>query len=119
MNGLDILRVGLEIIRSKRENMETINGVILIGSLITAVGVIIAAMKKLLDKILEPIVQKIDNMDERQCKVFLVDFLNDLEHGLYKDEVQFKFAHEVYDHYINDLHGNSYVHDKWERVMNG
>ena len=89
------------------------------ASLITAVGVIIAAIKKLLDRILLPVVTKIDRMDERQCKVFLIDFLNDIENGMHKDEVQYKFAHEVYDHYRNDLHANSYVHDKWQRIMNG
>lgn len=56
-------------------------------------------------------------MDTRQCRMWLVDFLCDIENGELKDEVQFKFAHEVYDHYTNELHENSYVHDKWERVM--
>lgn len=93
------------------------NTIIFIGSLLTAVGIIVAAMKKLLDKILQPVVKKIDKMDERECKVFLVDFLNDIDNGQHKDEVQYKLAHEVYDHYTNDLHANSYIHDKWERVM--
>lgn len=94
------------------------NSIIFIGSLLSAVGIIIASMKKVLDTILQPVIKKIDKMDERECKVFLVDFLNDVDNGLYKDEVQFKLAHDVYDHYTNVLHANSYVHDKWERVMN-
>lgn len=97
--------------------MEIGNTIIFIGSLLTAVGIIVAAMKKALDKILQPVVKKIDKMDEQQCKVFLVDFMNDIEDGVEKDEVQFKLAHDIYDHYINDLKGNSYIHDKWERVM--
>ena len=39
------------------------------------------------------------------------------ENGVLKDEVQWKFAHDVYDHYINELKENSYVKDKWERVI--
>lgn len=93
--------------------------IILISSLIGAVGVIIGSMKKILAKLMEPINTTIQGMDERQCRMWLVDFMNDLECGIEKDEVQYKFAHEVYDHYTNDLHKNSYIHDKWERVMKG
>lgn len=92
--------------------------IVTIASLITAVGVIIGVFKKAFNKALAPMNNKIDKMDERQCKTFLVDFLNDMEEDKDKDEVQIKFAHEVYDHYTNDLHCNSYIHDKWERVMN-
>ena len=48
---------------------------------------------------------------------FLVNFLADVENGDEKDDVQTKRACEVYDHYVKDLHGNSYIHDKWTRVM--
>lgn len=92
--------------------------IILIGSLIGAVGVILGSMKKFLAKLMEPINKTILGMDERQCRMWLVDFMNDIENGIEKDEVQWKFAHEVYDHYTNDLHKNSYIHDKWERVIN-
>ena len=50
--------------------------------------------------------------------MFLIGFLCDLENGVAKDEVQYKLAHEVYDRYTNELHQNSYVHDKWDRIMN-
>lgn len=94
-----------------------INTVILVGSLVTAVGLIIATTKKLLNKATTPVTNQIDNMDEMQCKLFLVEFLNDIEDGVEKDEVQYALAHEVYDHYTNDLGKNSYIHDKWQRVM--
>lgn len=97
---------------------EVTNIIILIASLIGSIGVIIGAISKILKSIMKPLHKTIDGMDERQCRMWLVDFLNDVDSGVSKDEVQYKFAHEVYDHYTNDLHKNSYIHDKWERVMN-
>ena len=32
-------------------------------------------------------------------------------------EVEEKRAHDVYDHYRNDLNGNSYIEDKWNKLM--
>lgn len=96
---------------------EIISAVVLVASFLTAVGVIIGVLKKAINKLFLPIHNTIKVMDERQCRMWLVDFLNDVDKGVEKDEVQYKFAHEVYDHYTNDLHKNSYIHDKWDRVM--
>ena len=82
-------------------------------------GVIITitlAMKKILNKNLKPITEKIDKLDKNQCRNYLVDFLADIELGISKDETQIRRAYEVYDHYSIDLNGNSYIHDKWERL---
>lgn len=97
--------------------MNVINCIILFGSLITAVGVIIKALQKMLDKMFQPIHKKIDNLDLEQARNFLVDFLADIENGVPKDECQIERAYESYDHYTNDLGGNSYIHAKWEKVM--
>ncbi|MBR6689759.1 MAG: hypothetical protein IKL65_00310 [Bacilli bacterium] len=78
---------------------------------------IIVAMKKILNKQLEPINQKIDKLDLNDCKNFLVRFLADVERGQVMDEVEEKRAHDVYDHYRNDLNGNSYIEDKWNKLM--
>lgn len=78
---------------------------------------IIVAIKKILDKQLKPINAKIDALDKNQCRNYLVEFLADVEQGSSKDETQIKRAYEVYDHYSKDLNGNSYIHDKWERIM--
>ena len=61
----------------------------------------------------------IRQIDISQCKNFLVKFLGDIEKGLYIDEVQRQRAYEVYDHYINDLNQNSYIHIRWEKLMEG
>lgn len=97
------------------ENMANI--IILIASLVTAVTTIIVAIKKILEKMFNPINAKIDSLDMGQARNYLVDFLADIENGEKKDECQIERACELYDHYTNDLKGNSYIHSKWEKVM--
>lgn len=94
-----------------------VNYIILFGSLITAVGIIIKALQKMLEKMFKPIHNKIDNLDLEQARNYLVDFLADVENGVPKDECQIERAYELYDHYTKDLGGNSYIHAKWEKVM--
>ena len=81
------------------------------------VASILIGSKKIINSQLEPINKKIDKIDENQCRNFLVDFLADVEKGIEKDEVQIKRAYEVYEHYTRDLHKNSYIHDKWTKLM--
>jgi len=82
------------------------------------ISTIIIALKKIISTQLKPLNDKIDKLDISQCRNFLVDFLTDIEKGIEKDEVQVKRAYEIYDHYNNDLKCNSYIHDKWIKVMN-
>lgn len=97
--------------------MNVANYIILIGTLITAVGAIIKALQIMLKKMFQPIHNKIDNLDLGQARNYLVDFLADVENGVPKDECQIERAYELYDHYTKDLGGNSYIHTKWEKVM--
>ncbi len=97
--------------------MQIINLVILIGSFITAITAICAFLKKVINKGFAPIYQKIDDLDINQCKNYLVTFLKSVEKGEPMDDVEVQRAYEVYDHYIKDLNGNSYIHDKWEKLM--
>lgn len=94
-----------------------VNVIILISTFITAVTTIIVAIQKILKKTFEPINKKIDNLDLGQARNYLVDFLADIENGVQKDECQIERAYELYDHYTKDLHGNSYIHAKWGKVM--
>lgn len=88
----------------------------LIG-LLGIISTILIGLKKTIAKQLEPLNKKVDKIDENQCRNFLVDFLADVEKGVFKDEIQTKRAYEVYEHYTKDLHKNSYIHDKWERLI--
>ena len=95
--------------------------IIYTSTFIGAVGAIVVFLKKFLSNIisseLEPLKGQIHKMDVKECRRFLIDFLVDIESGCEKNEVQWKFAHDVYDHYTKDLNENSYVKDFWERVM--
>ncbi len=108
---------------------------VLIGSITT----IIAILKKFIFKILKPttdeinnlnltlkeemamlkeeVNKKLDSIDENQCKNYIVRSLADIERGVKLDEVEIKRMYDAYDHYSNDLNGNSYIHSKWEKVM--
>ena len=102
--------------------MELTDYIILLASLVSSIGVIIGAVtkivKKFIKKINEPLEKKQLKDSELSCKRWLVDFLSDVENGTPKNEVQYEYAHEVYDYYTNVLHKNSYIHDYWDRIMN-
>ena len=93
-----------------------------------SIGAIILLVQKLFKKglknELKPIINQIDvintniqTLDVSQCKNFLVRFLADIEQGNDLDEVEKERAYEIYDHYINDLKQNSYIHKRWEELM--
>lgn len=93
--------------------MDIIDLIIKISSLIVAVGIIVANI----NKIFSPIYKKITELEKNQCKNFLVDFLARLENKEKITDSQINRAYEVYDHYINDLKGNSFIKDKWKKFM--
>lgn len=74
-------------------------------------------VNKKIDEVKTEIHSKIDTLDMNDCKNFLVRFLADVERGQPIDEVEIKRAHDVYDHYKDDLGGNSYIADKWNKLM--
>jgi len=87
------------------------------GAVGTIATTIIVFLNKIIKKQLKPINEKIDKLDLNDCKNFLVRFLADVERGQAMDDVELKRAHDVYDHYRDDLHANSYIKDKWEKLM--
>lgn len=93
----------------------------LIAGIITSGGVIIhftqKELKKVLKTELDPISTQIKDLDVSQCKNFLVRFLADVEQGNELDKVEIERAYEIYDHYINDLKQNSYIHNRWESLL--
>ena len=95
--------------------------IIAIASVITAFGVISIFVKKyfdkMVDKIKNPIIDEIRKMDKGQCMNYLIEFLADIKNGIGKSEYQKARAHEVYEHYSQDLKGNSYIKENWETYM--
>lgn len=88
-----------------------------IASVGTIIGFVIKWLDKRIDAMIAPLKNQIHKMDVKECRRFLIDFLLDVEHGVKKDTVQWKFAFDVYDHYIKELCENSYVKDKWDDVV--
>ena len=71
-------------------------------------------LTKSIDKTLKPINSKIDALEMSYIKTDLVNFMSQAEIGQISKEQNFN-AHELYDRYCK-LGGNSYVHDKWEKL---
>ena len=96
-------------------------GVILtfLVSFISAVEFLFKKLKKQVDKTLDPINDSIRQLDVAQCKNFLVNFFGNVEKGVKLDEIELQRAYEVYDHYINDLKQNSYIHKRWDKFFQG
>ena len=100
--------------------MEYVDVIIKIGALFTAMGVIMGVLIKYLKvKLIDPVTKKLDKLDREICKNYLTEFLADVKNGVRKNENQKARASELYDHYRNDLNGNSYIHAEWEHLMNG
>ena len=87
------------------------------------IGKIGKAATKWLEKGLAPTNAKLDALDRKltdvdisACKNFLVRFLADIEQGNEIDEVERERFYETYAHYKDDLHLNTYIHDKVEKL---
>lgn len=68
-----------------------------------------------IEELKKDIKKDLDSVKYENDKTYLTDFLSEIEAGQTKTEIQKKRAYEVYEEY-KKLHGNSYVHDKWEEL---
>lgn len=92
--------------------------------LITTAGTVInsyisKSTNKKINKIEEIKVEfesELNKLKKEQDETYLTDFLADIESGQTKTQLQIKRAYEIYEEYT-ELHGNSYVHDKWEELV--
>lgn len=96
---------------------EILTALTFVVSFITAIKYLSSVLKKQVDKTLKPIEDSIKELDVSQCKNYLVRFLADIEQGNEVDEVEIERAYEIYDHYTNDLKQNSYIHKRWNELM--
>ena len=75
----------------------------------------IAYLKNVLTKSIgRTINKKIDVLEMSYIKTELVNFMSQAEVGQVSQEQNFN-AHELYDRYCR-LGGNSYIHDKWDKL---
>lgn len=96
---------------------EILTALTFLVSFIGALSYLSNVLKKQVNKTLKPIQDSIKDLDVSQCKNFLVRFLADIEQGNPIDEVEKERAYEIYDHYTNDLKQNSYIHKRWNELM--
>ncbi len=94
---------------------------------ISAITALVTFLKSFMAKVLKPIDQKIEhlenvasnsrnNIELELIKIILVNFINDIEQGVHKTDIQKKNAYELYDRY-QTLGGNSYIHDCWNKLI--
>lgn len=106
---------------------QIVSAITFFSVLIGAITGLIAFFKSFISKVLKPIDQKIDKLQEistnsrnnielELIKIILVNFINDVEQGTYKSPIQKQNAYELYDRY-QTLGGNSYVHDRWQKLI--
>lgn len=95
--------------------------------LIGTITSLIAFSKSFISKLLKPINEKIEQLQEvsmksrnnielELIKMILVNFMSDIEQGNDKSQIQKQNAYELYDRY-QALGGNSYIHDRWEKLI--
>lgn len=84
--------------------------VALIGSIVYLKNI----LTKSVGKTLNPINKKIEDLEMSYIKTDLVNFMSQAEREEVSQEQNLN-AHELYDRYCK-LGGNSYIHDKWEKL---
>lgn len=84
--------------------------------LISSIKYIFSLFSKRIDKILNPLVKRIDDLELQSIKTDLTNFISDVEHNVPKSQIQRLNAHELYDRYTT-LGGNSYIHEHWENLL--
>ena len=93
-----------------------------IVGIIGSVEYLLIRLNKVFDKKLHPIYDKIDYLDEGQCKNYMSRYLKDVENGVKMDETEKERFWEIYDHYTKPkcdggLGLNSYFHKKVDKLM--
>ena len=56
-------------------------------------------------------------LDVNQCKDVITSYISALEQNNHIDAIFEERAYEAMDRYTNVLHQNSYIHKKWEEVV--
>lgn len=85
---------------------------VVIVAIINAIGVIINTLISNKTK------KKVDDMNDikfEEYKIYLTDFLSEMENGIYKSPIQIKMAYEIYEKYTA-MNGNSFIHAKWDEL---
>lgn len=87
----------------------------LIVGIVSSIEFLINRLKKVFKKELEPINNRLDDIELSTDKNFLVRFLSDIEQNNIVDDVEKERFYETYQRY-KQLGGNSYISHKVEKL---
>ena len=73
-------------------------------------------LKEEINEFQEAALQNRNNIELELIKVILANFINDVEKGVPKSQIQKQNAFELYDRYLT-LGGNSYIHENWKKLL--
>lgn len=84
-----------------------------IAILLTSCGTVIITVKTFFTKEMN---QRINDLELSSIRTDLVNFINDIENGIVKSDIQKLNAYEMYTRYVK-LGGNSYIHSHFEKLQ--
>ena len=87
-----------------------------IGGFIGATSVIVVAVKKAIEAGFKPVNDKIDRVDKNSTMNYLVEVMDKVDKGGKLEGVARKRFFDEYEHYTEDLDGNTYVKEEYERL---
>lgn len=80
-------------------------------------NILLVGLNAKLEEIKLDLKEDIKKVDEACTKNFLVQFLQRVEDNVTIDEVEYERFYEALDHYTDELHLNSYIHRKVEKLQ--
>lgn len=90
--------------------------IVFVVALTGGIGVLYGLLMKGIKKLLQPINDELHNEKMKRLKSELTTFMYLAENGTLSNEQKI-LAHEDYDEYTQNK-GNSYIHDKFEKLNN-
>ena len=78
--------------------------------------IIVKAVQKAIDKGFKPVYDKIDKVDKNSTMNYLVEVMDKVDKGHKLEGVARKRFFDEYEHYTDDLDGNTYVKEEYDRL---
>jgi len=97
--------------------MDITGQIIQLSVLIGALGVITKVIRKQVSKDNKELREMVRKMDYNNCKRALTTFISDVKRGIEKSDIEWQMNTEIYDHYIGDLEGNSFIKVEWQKII--
>lgn len=80
------------------------------------IWIIVKAVQKAIEKGFKPVNEKIDRVDKNSTMNYLVEVMDKVDSGHKLEGVARKRFFDEYEHYTEDLDGNTYVKEEYERL---